>query len=250
MAGLLAEANSAAVRAGNFFPDWSEQTPVNLATGADMDLPAPVVAGSANPGVNISSGSYASIAVGVRREPSRRAARLTFTSLVIGDTYTVEIDGTPVTYNSTGDADEAEVLQGIADAINANGTVNLIVEAVGPDDTDGVTGQVWLYGRAEVDYVIDDVSSSGAGVLLCVADAVSCSFEVYATIKSPGAVPSGWRLLQDATGDIDSRGFLQEMRCGALQRVYVRLLAVTGVTGDGAMIRYAPVVAIAPGLVS
>lgn len=248
MSGLLTRANEAAVLSTGLYPEWRTQEWADgdeLADGGAMRLPLKIASGSALDGVDVSDAVYAAVSVGVRAEPAYRSARIGVATLDGGETYTVTVDGTGVAYASSGGDTAADILQGLADAINADGTVGPLVLAVGPEDAGGVAGALLLTGKGAADYSLA-VAATGSGALSCLADAAEAEAEVWGSHKgSPGI---GWRRINGASAlAIGTEGLIEELRVGPLGRLYVRLTSVSAVAGDGASVRYAPRIEVGVG---
>lgn len=248
MSGLLTRANEAAVLSTGLYVTWRTQEWADgdeLADGGTMPLPVEIASGNSNAGVDVTDAVYASVSIGVRAEPSYRTATVRVSTLDAGEDYTVTIDGTAVEITSGGSDTADDVLQALADALNADGTVSPLVEAKGPEDTGGASGKLLIYGQSEDDYSIA-VSATGSGVLGCVADAAEATAEIYGSHRKSPAL--GWRRLNGAEDlAVGPEGWIEELRVGPLGRLYCRLTSVTKVAGDGASVRYAPPILIGVG---
>ncbi len=242
--GLFETANRIAVLLGGLSPDWTRQTDTAVLAGESFPLP------TSDSGVALGSAIVAGLRVIVRETAAYRSARLTVT-FVEGETYTVTIDGTDVDYDSTGDADEADVLIGIAAAINADGTVGPLVVAqaqAANGTTNGVKTQVLIRGQGEADFSIAE-TTTGAADMEIIADAASMTADLWA---NAGGDETAWLLVNgtDALA-IDSRGLYETLdSLGPLQRLYVQAKEIAAVTDDGATIKYRPAIAIGPCKVS
>jgi hypothetical protein len=234
--GLYEQATLLGVLAGGRKPTWAQQTDAAVADGGDF--PLPTASSGASMVVGGEGALLALVSVGVREVVAYRTARVTIETLDLGETYTVTIDGTDVDYDSTGDADSAEVLAGIADAINADGTVGpLVVASV-------VDSAVVIAGQSEADYTID-LSATGSGVLACVADASACTLEVYGLAGRANS--PDWRLINGAADlALDERGLAERVEVAGFDRLYLRCTAVAAVSGDGASVTYRPVCQLGP----
>lgn len=241
--GLFETANRLAVQFACGTPLWYAQESY---TGA----PATVGAG-----VEM-SGSPAYL-IGIDLRPGNVAARHAYVTVgVVDDTadYTISLGGTPVTYSASGGDDEQAILEGLLALIEANGTLDALVAGAVAE-----VESVWtltLTGRAEADYTIDDLSTTGTGTLVCVADPTAASFRVWA-LFAPGDTAAAasakaaatWRLQNGAAGDLDYRGLADQPLSGGCARIYVELYDVTGAgdaTGSGGTITYAPAVYLGP----
>ena len=168
-------------------------------------------------------------------------------------TYTVTVDGNAVSYDasaaSPAPADAADVLEDLAAAINADGTVGALVNAEALDeDGDGTVDTVRLRGLGEADYSIA-VSATGGAALTCEADPASCSARVWLSARGTGALPPGWRVPNGGElGEITRRGFDERLGTGGCSRAYVEIHSITGVSSDGAGVTYVPRVFVGPGV--
>lgn len=204
-------------------------------------------------GVSLANTIYLAIAISLREEVHRRTARVSITTLDLTATYTVTVDGHAVDYDadtaSPSPSDAADVLQGIADAINADGTVGGLVTATAVDeDGDGTVEAVRLTGDAEADYTLD-ISATGSAVLACVADATTASGRLYLTARGQGALPTSWRLAHNGElGAVDYRGYAERARTSGCGRAYIELYDIAGPSGDGSSVTYEPSVWLGPGV--
>lgn len=242
--GVFETANKIAVLLGGLSPDWSTQSDAAVADGGSFPLPV------AESGVALGESITAGLAVRLRENAAYRTARLTVT-FVASKTYTVTIDGHDVVYDNTGDADAADVLLGIAAAINADSTANALVLAEArsaEDTTTGVKTQVVLTGKDEADYSLACAADASATIAI-VADAAECAIDLWAMASGQGP---GWARVNGVDEiAVDSRGLYETLdSLGPLSRLYVQCRAVAGATGDGAGVTYKPTVFVGPCRVS
>jgi hypothetical protein len=155
--------------------------------------------------------------------------------------YTVEVDGNPVVYDASVElpATLAELIQGIADAINADITVGPIVTAsTDPDDNDGKT--VLIKGDTAANYSIDASAAGGTGTIASiVADGVSFDLRLFLT---PGGLirdgstgnPNGWVMpLNGDWSSLDFRGWIERFDVAGCDRAYLQVSNLDGHASDG-----------------
>lgn len=179
--------------------------------------------------------------VALRENVAKRTARVVITTAALtGTTYTVSINGNDVDYNSTSEtpADADELVQGIVDAINNDGTVGPIVTAsVDQDDEAGLT--IKIVGDTEADYSIDTTLTGGTGAVTVNADACSCDVRFYAThggsvaSEEDGAANVWVQPLDGLYEDIDYHGFLERFDIGGCDRAKIVLENLAGHADDG-----------------
>lgn len=214
---LFNTATDLAVRLSTRDPQWVVQA-----------TPATTPPGTAISGVLLNDAPATLLTVAVREETHRRTSRLVISTLNIGDTFTVTVDGTAVAYDSTGDADLAEVLTGIAAAVNANGTVAAIVTA---DGSDGA--QVVLIGDSAADYSVG-FTRTGSSVIVVTADAAQCTAVIYWLMTAaPSITPPAQWFSRDAQIVLAAKGFVDRYPTGGFLRGYVHVDGLAGVPADG-----------------
>ncbi len=198
-------------------PTWTEQATFNA------------VPTSAAAGVACNNSPAAVVCVDLRENVAHRTCYLEVSTVDLGATYTVTIDGNNVAYNGSSEApaDLDELLAGIADAINDDGTVSAIVAATVTSDD-----KIKLVGVGEDDYTLE-LTTTGTGVIDAEVDATAGTWAVYglpvqgtnsAALAAEGKI-ARWRLLYGATGSCDFRGFLERISTGGLASVAVHLEA-------------------------
>lgn len=206
-------------------------------------------------GVPLLDSVVALVAIDVREDVAFRTARLTIPTLTIGDTFTLTLNSTEVaTYDSTGDADEDEVMLGLAAAINADADTNVLVLATAVDNTltppapnAGSNNEVVLTGLAAADYSVD-FTDSGTSVEQVIADASQCTAYVYAQrAAAPDTTPNTrWRKTQGSY-TVDQDGYVERWNVAGISRLYVRLGSIQGPGSDGSIVTLRdPDVDIAP----
>lgn len=241
--GLFETANRQAVQFACGTPLWYAQE-------AYSGAPATVGAG-------VEMGGAPAYLIGIDLRPGDVAARhARITVGVVDDTadYTISLNTNGVTYSATGGDDAQAILEGLLALIEADGTLDALVAGVVAE-----VGGVWtltLTGRAEADYAIDDLSTTGTGTLICVADPTDASYRVWAlfvagqTSAAASSKAAGtWRMQNGAEGTVDYRGLADQPLSGGCARVYVELYDVTGAgdaAGAGGTITYAPAVYLGP----
>ena len=222
-------------------PQWKVQAnnPL-LAPASDAD------------GVYLDNAVRALLTVQMRELTHCRTARLTIPSLTIGNTFTVTINATAVAYNSTGDANLDEVVDGIAAAIEANGTVGPLVSAVavrGSDDavTPGVRDSVRIRGVAYDEFSID-FSDNGASTVAVVADPVTADVNVFYTLRGAtgSSPPSGWRR-HGTVYTVTRGGLVEPLVVSGRNRAAVFFAAVGKQGSDGSVVTVrTPTFAVGP----
>jgi hypothetical protein len=206
--------------------EWVDQTTY---TGAPV---------GADAGVYLNGSPSGMFAVALRESAHTREARVEVTTYDLTTTvYTVTIDGNDVDYDASAEtpANNAALLQGIVDAINADGTVGAIVTAVvDPDNADTIL----ITGDEEDDYSIAIGVAGGTGALACTAAAVSCAVRVWGTpggiVKSGSTWYDGW--LKPPNGSysaLDYSGLLERIATGSIGRIYVELTELGKHGSDG-----------------
>lgn len=208
---------------------------------------------AATDGADLEDGVVALVAIDVRENVAYRTARLAIDTLNIGDTFTATVDGNDVAYDSTGDADLDEVVQEIAAAINADGTVGLLVTATAvrasdDDTTVGVRDSVRLTGRGFADYSLG-WARTGSSVISATADASGCEAEVLAQrTAAPGTTANTrWRKTS-GTYVIEQRGYMDRWNIAGISRAFVQLSAIQGPGADAGVTLRTPDIDIAPAI--
>lgn len=236
-------ATELAIRLSTRDPNWKVQATPAIA-------PPPLTTS----GVALDDSPATLVHVALREVTHTRTARLTIPTLTIGDTFTVTIDGNAVAYDSTGDADLNEVLESLAAAINADGTVNVIVTATAVDASDtastGASTQIRIRGDAAADYSVD-FTDSGTSVVAAIADGASCTVVPWWLMGAAPLVtaPTQWasrdRQVVQATA-----AFVDRYPTGGFLRGYVQTDGLVGVGADGSGVTIrSPDVALGPALV-
>jgi hypothetical protein len=135
-------------------------------------------------------------------------------------------------------ASNAALRQGIADKINADGTVGPLVTA--SDDDANTSDAILIVGDSEADYSFDATVTGGAGTLSSLT-AAATGFDVRVYVLPGGIVksgstgnPSGWVLPADAIYAGNSwRGFAERLDVAGLDRLYVEAYNLTKHASDG-----------------
>lgn len=205
----------------------------------------------ANSGVAMQGACRALVFVRLREEARRRTARLYITTVDPNATYTVTINGTSVSFVAAASTLE-QIVDGLAAAINGNGTLGPLVTATATDTPDSAAGRdhVLVVGDTELDWSIDFTKSGGAGtaVLSCIADRARAKAILWWTVeaRAGSTPPEGWAS-DGREYEIERRGWLQRFDSAGLGRLHVQLLELVGDQGDGTMVTYRdPVVSIGP----
>lgn len=157
-------------------------------------------------GIDVSEAPVALLGAYCRKRMHHRSAWLKVDTFDASTTYQVTVEGTTV---SETDASTPEVLNGLRDKINADGTINTVVTADTYDDSgDGTIDTLRLKGDTPDDYTVAASTSSGTGSATLEADATSFQLEVYSFARDTGPNgnnPARWGYLTSIT-DIGWRG--------------------------------------------
>lgn len=241
------DALAAQVLAAGNRATWVEQT-------AYEGIPA-----SDSAGVALGGALAVMADVQLREVAHARTAYVTVKTLGTAETWTTTINGTAVAFVAGGGDDLEEVAAGIAAAIMANGTVNVIVAAVveayvatGDSDPlialDGLDVVVRIRGLGEADFYINAAVSTG-GDLNVQADAITATASVWYQYGGGGAKPTGWRRVPGTSAiAVDTGGYPFPLSTPSLNRVYVQLADVTGHASDGGAVTPTATVSIGPSL--
>lgn len=199
---------------------------------------------AADSGVALQSATRALVHVSLREQAHRRTARLTIPVVDLTCTYTVTIDGTAVAYDATGAgaADLEDIIDGIAAAITANGTVNQIVTATA---VDGDT--VLIRGIGEANFGID-FSESDAATVAVVADPCDAELRLWWFMGArPGSTPPQAWAWEGEMIEVDRRGLTKRLDVAGLDRLHVQLSNRRGHSGDGSIVTLStPTIGIGP----
>lgn len=129
----------------------------------------------------VGGATLAQVGVAVRECPAYRTAYYYITNADTGATYSAVIDGHTVNYDAdgAGATNLTDIVTGWAAAINANGSVNTIVQATPADfNGDGAVDAVKIVGLSSPDYSVDG-SWTGSAAVTMVADAASAVIVMY-----------------------------------------------------------------------
>jgi hypothetical protein len=203
----------------------------------------------ANSGVYLDGAARTDVFVRLREEARRRTARLYIDTVDANATYTVTINGTAVNFVASGSTLE-QIVDGLAAAINGNGTLGPLVTATATDTAGSAAGRdhVLIVGDTELDFGIDFTRSGVTAVLRCVADRSRCKVVLWWAMGArPGSTPpSGW-VSDGEEYEVMRRGWVQRFDSAGFDRLHVQLLELVGDQGDGTMVTYRdPVVSIGP----
>lgn len=220
MAGAFETANELVILLARRKPQW-----VSDAFGT--------VAPEGDAGVALNDAPTALIGVVLRAVDGRLTQTLTIDSGAhdTSTTYGVTVNGNAVTQSASGDADADETASDLADAINADGTVSVIVSA-------SVEGNViTLTSVSGVDtFTFAGTTSGGSGTVTEGGDASSMDVTVFLRQKpQTGGATSLRRWVKPNNGaftSIDRDGLAEEVRCGGYDRIYIRVDSVTPSNGD------------------
>jgi hypothetical protein len=242
---VYTDATELAILASGRAPEWS-------------DSPSPTVEPSnAASGVPLEGAVKTLVEVALREQTHRRTVRLGIVGVDLLSTYTVTIDGTAVAYNAAGAgaADLEDVVDGIAAAINANGTVNQLVSATAVDANDTTTSprtKVLIRGLTGTAYAVN-FTESGPGAnpaLSAVADYESAELRLWWLAGARvGSEASGRWVAPSGPVLVSRFGFLERYDTAGLDRCHAQVLNLLGHPADGVMVTYAtPSVKVGPAL--
>lgn len=244
--GLFDKANEIAVLAGGRRAEWLAQAITALAQGAGSGVP-----NGAGAGVACKGASKTLVILDLRADQTTRKTAYTVTGAPdFGAVYAINIDGTRVDFDASGGATTlAEIIQGLADAINADGTLGPLVLAVATDTTDdSAVDTVIVTGKTSAHYTVNFspglTGGPNTGVLACVAEPDNADLRMWATaggLSGSGQPASTtWRLMHAAEFmGIDALGFVERFDTASLDRLFGEVDAVSG-TGDVAKTTYLP----------
>lgn len=222
-------------------PAWEQQTDF---TGLPEDD---------NDGVYLSGALRTLCVVRLRQYLHFRRSQVTITTLDLTSVYRITIDGNNTNYDAggAGAATLQDVLDGIAAAINANGSVNTIVLAeTGDLDADGVDDCVGIRGLTDANYTVAFTVVSGSAVMAVAADPRTATLRIYGQLKGPSNTrPPGWTLIADAIVSVDRYGWSEMLNTAGYDRLYLELADVAG-AGDGGTVTYLGSVYVGPSVVS
>lgn len=222
----LGRASAIAVRLANRDPGWVIQT--------ETDLTVPPNGGAA--GVSLADSPSALLTIGLRRIARARTVRITPTSLVAGDSFTITVNAGTAIYDSTGDPDTAAILTGIANEINTDADTNTIVVATAVDLTgDGVVDVVDVVGIAVADFTFN-MTTGGASTFTMEGDAASATaVTAFFMGQAPNTTPPADWFYEGADITISNprNRVVIRRNTGGYARAYLQLLTLVGVGGDG-----------------
>jgi len=239
-ADLYTTATELAILLAGRTPVWEAQ--------ADSAVPP----SAANSGVYLESAVRALVHVSLREQAHRRTARLTIPVVDLTCVYTVRIDGTAVAYDATagGAVDLEDIVDGIAAAITADGTVNQIVTATAVDESGAAARDtVLIRGIGEADFGID-FTESDAATLACIADPCGAEMRLWWFMGArPGSTPPQVWAWSGELYQLDRRGRVVRLDVAGMDRLHVQLASRIGHSGDGSMVTFAtPTTSIGPAL--
>jgi hypothetical protein len=191
---------------------------------------------SAVSGIDVEDAIVALVSASPRREVHNHMSRVTVTTNDLTlTTYTVTIDATPVAYDASASlpATGAALLTGIADAINANGTVNLLVFATVEDlDGDGLAETIVIRnitGEANTHTTAIGVAA-GTGAMAFDEDATGMTLRLFCLpVNNTLVPPLPWVMANNADAYVvDYRGFTERFEIPGVKRLYIEAHTVTG----------------------
>jgi hypothetical protein len=218
-------------------PKWTAVTP-------SSDAPS-----LASSGVALEESVRVLVHCALRREAHHRQARLTIPTWVDGAVFTISINGgAGVGHDSSGDADRADSIEQLVDIINADSSVNTIIEASAiAASGSGAVDTIVINGLDEADFGIDFTGDGGSAVA-CAVDACTAEARLWWTpaARAGSTAPVQWASSGDMV-DVDRRGWIERYDCAGLSRLYVQLSSVAGHPMDGSAVTLrTPDLAIGP----
>lgn len=244
-----------ASRAQGRDPAWEIQSPKN-ATAALPSVGDPADFGGAPEkaagfGVSVQKAIVTMWTVGLREDPAQHRSRVRIDTLDLSATYTVTIDGNAVAHDAgaAGDTSEAEVLQGLADAINADGTVGAIVNASTEARNSATADTIVLANLTGEDLTHQTaVSATGSAVLEFDEDATAADARIWILPDADNddlKLDLAWaKVLDGEVAGLDRRNIVERFETSGSKRMYIELTSVESPT-LGAKVQV--VVAIGPG---
>lgn len=197
--------------------------------------PATIVAG-----VNVLEAVVAQLLVACRRDPAAHTSRVTVDTVDLTvTTYTITINGTAVAYDASVEspADQAALVNGIADAINADGTVGPLVTATVTDaNGDNTIDTIVLTNNTGAATThTTAVSVTGYGALSFTEDYTGISFRLWGLPNTSNdtslALALPWVLINSGDFTIDYRGFVERIECAGFSRIFLEAYATTAPSG-------------------
>lgn len=209
--GLFETLNRLGVLGAGRRPEWRAQ--------ASTDGPPPALSA----GVALGGAMKTLVHVALRDVAHYQSARVTL-EYEAGATYTVTINGEAVVQSA--DTDTATTLAALADAINANVTLDGVVEA-------SISGGVLVVRDvADAPFTIS-VSNTPVAVddMTVEVDATSCTARVWLL---PGGInntdrPATWVVAGQGEFTLDHRGLMERLDTAGIDRLYVEIADADGV---------------------
>jgi hypothetical protein len=227
-----------------------EQAPLVIV--GDPGIPTP-----ATTGLGVRAGLLTAVlAARCRMDPARRRAWGVVTSVVSGDDYRVDVDGTDVTYTAGVSDDAAAILDGLRLAIEGDVTLAALVEAtvlaVGPA---GNVPHLLLVARDDTDWTVLFDVDAGTGTMDTYAEPTSMEIALYARPRA--VVPTtllpvgygadsrvdGWTIATGAGGPVVDLavgvgGVMERVDVSGLAALYVQPHTLAGPTGEDPSVQY------------
>ena len=188
-------------------------------------------------GVPLSGAVRTLVHVSLREEAWHRTARLSLAVVDANATYSVTINGTTVNYVATADT-EQEIMDGIAAAINANGTIAPLVTATAVDTTGSAAGRdtVLIQGDVEADFSLN-FTATGTADPVASADPVSATVHLWWSPDAQvGSTPPAQWVASEGSYTIDRRGWVARLDSAGFARMHVEASAFAGHASDGVVV--------------
>jgi len=243
VSSIWASANKNAVLMGAGHPKWD-----SALTPDETDLSG--APSAANEGTLCEEALLCRLHIACRETPGVRTAYVSVGTLDGTATYSVVLGASSYTYDaSSGGGTEAEVLSGLASALDAGPGITAEVVAsdhaipTGRTLTAAAVKVTWPSGRI-------DMSATGTGELTALADAEGAEVQLYALMqaRTGSTAPAPW-VRFGAPLIVGPEGLVPEqpLRVGGVLRLRARVRHL-GCAGDADTVTPAALVSIGPAL--
>jgi hypothetical protein len=199
--------------------EWYQQT-------TTLGPPASAAAGRTTSGT-----VTAQYHVPIRENAAHRTAHAVISAVVAGETYTITIAGSAVSYVALALDDEAAIVAGLIAALPGVPAADALV-TFAAEDVAAVGDGLVIAGKAEAGYSIGANATGAAGIDV-EADAEHASLTVWilpgGTAGTGQALPTVWTVAgTDGRKDLDYRGEIQRINVAGLSRVYLQVSDLDG----------------------
>jgi len=227
-----------AIRSQGRDPEWKVQV---AHTGAPIDLSS---------GVDVRNAIVSMLLVALRADASAFTSRVKVDTLDLTATYTITVDAVAVAYDAASELplDLADLLAGIANAINDDVGASAIVSAVLEDqDADGIVDTIVLSNTTGTDNAhTTALATTGTAIMVMTEDAITAGVRVWFLPDTTGdGLTLPWVCVNAADYTIDHRGFVERFETAGARRVYMEAFDV--VDSGSAAPSPSLIIAIGPG---